>query len=124
MWREVKRPGAVDTACGAAHEKESRLCLGCNGSGASTVFLYVRTSSVLNDAAPAPYRGGAGRLSVLVAALAAIAVAAGVSAALTVARIHAGTAAAGGNRVTVASAPASASFTAPGAKAAAAETRG
>lgn len=97
---------------------------GGNESGAGVVLCYVRTHSVLNEAGTGLSRDGAGRWGVPVAVLVAVAMAAGVSAALTVDRIHAGTAAAGGGAVTVTAAPALTPSAAPGGAAAPARTRG
>lgn len=97
---------------------------GGNESGAGVVLCYVRTHSVLNEAGTGLSRDGAGRWGVPVAVLVAVAMAAGVSAALTADRIHAGTAAAGGGAVTVTAAQAIASPAAARGVAAPAKARG
>jgi hypothetical protein len=84
----------------------------------------VRTHSVLDEAGTGLSRDGAGRWGVPVAVLVAVAMAAGVSAALTADRIHAGTAAAGGGAVTVPAAQAVTSLAAPGGAAGPAKARG
>jgi hypothetical protein len=78
-----------------------------------SVFCYVRSQTLTGGAVAALHRRGAGRWSVPVAVIVAVALALGVCAALVVNRIDDGTAADGGASFVVASAHAVSSTVGP-----------